>query len=409
MKNINPIIRWWVTPELPPEDVFASHNFISQWITHPIKRRLARVYIRLLKKFTKLTVIGVTGSTGKTTTTEILASILSKDGKTIWSAEGVDPVYNIPNTILRTSWGTKYLILEMSVEYMNEMNYYLWLVKPDVAVVTNIATTHTQYLMNKEGVAREKSKLVKGLSEDGTTVLNAEDPVVNTFSSLTKAKVFWFGDGSSVRAEGIRLQTDLTTFFTLIINKSKNTIHMKAYGSQYVANAVTAAACAHSLNITDDKIKSGLENFRHPVHRLSITKTAKSGIIFDDSYNSNPKAAVESLETFNKLSTGKIKIAVIGDMLELGKFEESAHRELGKKVAESGFDYVIGVGTLVRSIIEETEKSKRIKGNYLCSDVNEAISIVRPLLNSQTSLFVKGSRSIGLDKLVDAIILKRNE
>ncbi|MCX6704468.1 MAG: hypothetical protein NTZ07_03405, partial [Candidatus Woesebacteria bacterium] len=82
MKKLNPIVKWWVTPKLPPEDVFASHNFISQWLVHPIKRRLARWYLKLLQKYTKVRVIGITGSTGKTTTTEILGSILSTDGKT---------------------------------------------------------------------------------------------------------------------------------------------------------------------------------------------------------------------------------------------------------------------------------------------------------------------------------------
>jgi UDP-N-acetylmuramoyl-tripeptide--D-alanyl-D-alanine ligase len=403
MKKINPVISWWVTPKLPPEDVFASHNIFSQWVIHPIKRRLARVYLRFLQKYTDIKVIGITGSTGKTTTTEILASILSTDGKTVWSQEGVDPVYNIPNTILRSPWGTKYLILEMSVEYFNEMDYYLWLAKPDVGIVTNIATTHTEFLKNVEGVAAEKSKLIKSLSKGGLAVLNAEDSIAKSFAKFTNAEVCFYGKGSNIRAEEINLNRDLSTSFVLLSGSDKNAVQINAYGEQFVANAVAASAAAFSLGLNLENISDGIGKFKLPKHRLNIIESREFGIIFDDSYNSNPKAASESLDTFIKLASSKVKIAVIGDMLELGKFEESSHRELGKKVGNLGFDYVVGVGRAARFVVEEAAKTLRKEKCFLTSDESEAAPIVKKLLNGKTALFVKGSRSIHLDKLIDLL------
>ncbi len=404
MRKINPIIRWWVTPELPPEDIFASHNLISQWIIHPVKRRLARRYLKLLQKYTKIKVIGITGSTGKTTTTEILGSILSTQAKTCWSEENIDPVYNIPNTILKTSWGTKYLILEMSVEFVNEMGYYLWLVKPDIAIVTNIATTHTQFLKNVGGVSSEKSKLTKSLSENGIAVLNFEDPVVKTFAKSTKAKVCWYGRGSDIYAKDISLNKDLSTSFTLVTGKINRNVHMKAFGVQFVTNALAAAAAASSLGLGLESISAGIEKFKHLKHRLNIIRSKNHGIIFDDSYNSNPKAASESLDTFNKLAHSRKKIAVIGDMLELGQFEESSHKELGKKIGKMNFDYLIGVGSASRFVAEEAGKLMGQNKCFLTTNESEVLPILEPLLNKDSALFVKGSRSIHLDKLVDSLI-----
>lgn len=400
-KKANPFIKWWVTPKLPPEDIFAKHNPITQWMIHPIKRRVARAYLRLLQRLGRIKVIGITGSTGKTTTTEILASILSLSGKTTWSALGVDPVYNIPNTILRSSPGTKYLILEMSVEYVDEMDYYLWLAGPDIGIVTNIAASHTEYLKNKEGVAAEKSKLVKNLKKDGVAVLNGEDPLVSSMGKKSDAKIVYFGGKSTVSGSNIKLNENMSTDFTLKVGKNIKSVQIKALGNQFVNNALAAAAAADALGIGFDKIVKGIENFKRPAHRLNVFMSKNHGMIFDDTYNSNPKAASESLDTFKAVAKGKRKIAVIGDMLELGRLEEEAHRELGRKVGNMGFSNLVGVGNAARFIVEEASVKMKNEKCFLVGNYLEALGIIEPILGKDSALFVKGSRSMHLDKLVD--------
>jgi len=404
IKKINPILKWWVTPMLPPEDIFANHNLISQWLTHPIKRRMAKDYLKYLRKYGNIKVIGITGSVGKTTTTAILASILKKVGKTVCSAEGIDPVYNIPNTILKASRATKYLVLEMSVEYINEMDYYLWLAKPDIGIITNIAITHTEYLKNKEGIADEKGKIIKYLDKDDIAILNIDDPIVKSLSSLTKAKVVYFGKSGNISASEIELNKDMSTIFTLNIGMNNKVVHMNALGKQFVSNALAAAAAADALGVGIEDIVSGIELFERPRHRLNVISSQMSGIIFDDSYNSNPRAASESLDTFVEIAGGRKKIAVIGDMLELGKFEEQAHKELGDKAGSLGFSYLIGVGSAARFIVEEASKHMGNKNCFLVSNFAEALEIVKPLISKDTALFVKGSRSIHLEKLVESLI-----
>ena len=187
MYKVNPIIRWWVTPKLPENHIFIGGDsrpkessallgiYIRRWLIHPIKRRIAKYYLAILRRFFGLKVIGITGSTGKTTTKEMITSILRQEGKTTSSYANIDPVYNIPSTILRCSPSTKFLVLEMGVEFPGEMDFYLWLAKPDIGVVTNIYPTHTLFFGDVEGVYKEKSKLVKGLNTNGVAVLNGEN------------------------------------------------------------------------------------------------------------------------------------------------------------------------------------------------------------------------------------------
>ncbi|MGA2910757.1 MAG: UDP-N-acetylmuramoyl-tripeptide--D-alanyl-D-alanine ligase [Candidatus Microgenomates bacterium] len=368
MKKISPIVKWWVTPMLPEHDIFVRHNPISQWILHPIKRRIAKLYLELLQKYTDIKVIGITGSAGKTTTKEMLVSILRLDGRTVYTSKNIDSVYSIPNAILKALPGTKYLVLEMGVEYPGEMDFYLWLAKPDVGIITNIFPTHTEFLGSIDGVFKEKSKLVLSLSEKGTAVLNSDDKKLKGLSKKLVSKIVWF-------------DSDID-----LIKQDAN----------------TASAAAEIFGVTEEKINKGISNYKRPPHRLELIKHKSGALILDDSYNSNPWAALSTLEYFNRIAKGR-KIAVLGDMLELGDYDESAHRELGREVAESNFALVIGVGKSSKFLIDEiVRKSKKTK-TYLFANVDEATLLFKDLLQKDTDILIKGSRSIGLDKLIDAL------
>src|SRR3990170_1754459 len=211
--KVNSLIKWWVTPKLPYQDVYGLPllkekgvlsliNYrIIQWFSHPIKRRAARQYLRLLQHFTDIKVIGITGSVGKSTTSQMINSILKQNGSVVCTLPNVDSVYNIPNTILRCQPETKYLILEMSVEYPGEMDYYLWLAKPDIGIITNIYPTHTEFFTNIEGVRKEKVKLIQNLDKNNFAVLNLEDKNLKKSAKDLKAKIVWYGKKSQIFAK----------------------------------------------------------------------------------------------------------------------------------------------------------------------------------------------------------------
>lgn len=368
MTKINPLIQWWVTLKLPAEDVFAKHNFLSQWIIHPVRRRLAKWYLKILRRLTPIKIIAVTGSAGKSTTVQMIASILKSVGKTVATPPSIDPVYNVPNTILKVPYGTRYLVLEYSVEYPGEMDFYLWLAKPDIGVITNIFPTHIEFMGDIEGVFREKSKLVYSLPRSGIAILNSGDPKLKSLSGKLKSKIVWFDSN---------------------INPLKQ-------------NENTARATARVLGASEEVIKKGLEEYRTPPHRLTIIRHKSGAVILDDSYNSNPWAALSTLEYFNRLAKGK-KIAVLGDMLEMGSYDEAAHRELGRAVAKSGFEAVIGVGKSSKFLIDEVEKASKNTKTFLFPTAQDSLTTVKSFLTAGSYLLFKGSRSIGLDRLIEKL------
>lgn len=330
-------------------------KLIKKYIYHPIKNIIAKLYVLILQKIFGLVVIGITGSSGKTSTKEMLASILNLNGKTVWSKDNIDPVFNISTTILRCTPFTKYLILEMGIEYPNEMDFYLWLVRPYIGVITNIYPTHTLYLGDEFGVLQEKSKLVKNCK---IAVLNEGNKFLNGLKFTLPSKEYWF-------------------------KNSEDPIE---------SNSNAAKKVAEVLKIPEKIVTKGLESYHRPKHRLEIIKHKSGAILLDDSYNSNPEAAISTLKYFNKIAGKNRKIVVLGDMLELGKIEADEHKRIGRELKKYNFEKVIGVGNLVKFITDNTYKNS--------SDV---LPEVKKYLKPNVYILFKGSRSIGLDKVIDRL------
>jgi len=366
MKDI--FLKIWFTGKLPYEHIKITKgsNFkqcLLRWFIHPTKRRIARYYLCLLRKATDLKVIGITGSAGKTTTKEMLAAILKLEDKTVYTVANIDPVYNIPTTILRCGLKTRYLILEMGVEYPGEMDFYLWLAKPDIAVITNIFPTHTEFFGDIEGVFSEKSKLVKSLNKNGIAVLNEADSRLKLLINKIRAKIIWFNGENSDAARKV----------------------------------------SGIFGISEDKIERGLKNYDRPKHRYEIIKHKSGAVVFDDSYNSNPEALLRTIDKFNQLAKNNTKIAILGDMKELGKLEESEHRRVGKEIAKSNFNTVIGVGEAIQFLLDEVLNDSQETKILKFQKAEDALSELKPMLKKNVYVLIKGSRSIGLDKIADSL------
>ena len=413
--NLSKIFQWWMGSKLPIDHIFIPPEkrpkgihqifnvYFRKWIVHPIKRRIAKYYLLFLQKYFGIKVIAITGSAGKTTTKEMLASILRLKGKIVASYKNIDPIYNIPMTILKCTPATEFLILEFGVEYPGEMEFYLWLVKPDIGVVTNIYPTHTQFFKDTNGVAKEKLELVVSLSKDGFAILNNENKYTRRFAKKTKAKVLRFGEGGEVRAENSKLNNTLKTNFKLVIKKDKINVQLPVVGNQFVANALAAALVASVLEIDLSLIKKGLESYDKPEHRMNLVRLHSGALVLDDSYNNNPEAAKETLRSFTELAGNKEKIVVFGDMLELGKRQRGYHKELGKFISNLDIKYLIGVGALSKNTVESAGEKLNKENTFWVESEDKVDAILKPLLKKNRAVLVKGSRSIGLDKLVSRL------
>jgi len=400
------IQNWWFT-KLPEEHTKIQRGdsvwqFILRCFIHPVKRRVAKYYLIILKRLFGLKVIAVTGSAGKTITKEMIASILKQDGRVVWSRANIDPVYNIPSTILRCMPNTKYLVLEMGVEFLGEMDFYLWLVKPDVGVVTNIYYTHTQFLESFENVFDEKSKLVIALSKEGYAVLNREDKATYKLTKKIKSKILFFGDGGDVNASNVQLSTRGTNFKLIIKDRTYNVLIPQA-GEQFVKNALAAVATGYVLGVKDDRLLKGLLDVKPEEHRMNIFKHSSGALIVDDSYNSNPLALEKSLLAFKVLGKQRKKIAVLGDMLELGKYEDMFHKQIGINLSLYGINYLIGVGKASKVLVKEAEKKLGRENVFWVESYNKVYKVLFPLINKESAVLIKGSRSIKLDKVADRL------
>lgn len=410
------LIHWWFAPKFPdlqtkkvleykPDGLKNLVNDrVRTWLIHPIKRRLAKYYLLFLQRFFGIKVIGITGSSGKTTLKEMVADVLSTRGETVATFANIDPVFNIPTTIIRCKPSTKYLVLEMGVEFAGDMDFYLWLAQPDVGIITNITLTHTEFLQDLAGVAKEKGKLIESLSKNDVAILNGSDREVVKISPKTKAKIYWYNQrDSSARAENIRVSNDFKTSFSLIIDGARAGVTLPLLGDHFVSLALAAATVGQIFNISFENIKCCLENLKPFPQRMIPIRRKDNIVIIDDSYNANPFAVIQSLKIFSQLPAGR-KIFVFGEMKELGEYGIKGHEEVGTCAAKTGVDMIFSLGDLTLHTLRKAVEGGISKINTRLFDTKASlINHLKKSLKPKDLVLVKGSRSMAMEEIVEVI------
>jgi len=375
------------------------------------RTQLARVYLKLLPK---VEVIGITGSVGKTLTQNAIYSVLSQKFKTVVGDENLDPTFRIPQTILAAKPWHQKMILEYGIEHQGDMDHYLNLVKPHIAVITLIAPTHTKYLKDVEGVFAEKSKLLMALSKDGYAVLNADDPYCRKMAKMIQAKVWWYGrQPRGPLARRAKNMIKISHFkqdfkgsqFRMHYLGQKATVKWKVVGEHQLLSAYAAATVGLIYNLTLKQIAKGLSRVKSPLHRLNpIAK--KNWNILDDTYNSSPKAVVESLKTLVELGANRKKIAVLGEMKDLGDLSISAHKLLGGKIASSKVNYLVTIGKVASQIAKAAKKAS-FKGKIITVlNTQQALRELKRITDKKTLILVKGSRHAHLERIILGLLDK---
>jgi len=368
------LLRLWTGP-LPHEELFPDRkiNPLLHWFIHPLKRRIAKYYLLFLQKIFGLKVIAVTGSTGKTTTVNLLNSVLSLVGNTVKTLDSTTTTYNLPTTILRCSPSTKYLILEMGVEYPGDMDFYCWLVKPDIGLFLNISTVHAEFLGSLENIRAEKSKLLR-YSKIGLTA--------SDFPKVISSQI----------------TPDLTTKIKL----GQLEINLSLLGSHYSLNAAAVVAVTTRLKIPVTYLRDGLESLLPPLHRFNPVQLKSGRLLIDDSYNSNPVSAAASLETLQEIAavTGKTPVLIFSQMNELGQYEKSEHQKIGLEIKKSGIRNLFCIGPATKYTIDSAGFGKFFHTQEkLLAALNKLI-----ICNLDFVILVKGSRSWHLENLIREIV-----
>lgn len=370
---------------------------------HASKTALAKAYLKLLQN---TEIIAIAGSVGKTLTQNAVYSVISQKHESVMGDENLDPTFRIPQTILKAKPWHKYLILEYGVEHKNDMDHYLKIAMPKYAAMTVITAEHTKYLDDLEGVFSEESKIIENLPKSSYAILNADDQKSHKLAKLTKATVVWYGNKAK---RGVKISHFVATLhgsrFRIHYQGQMASVYWKVIGKHQLTSAYIGATLGILCGLTLKQIAKGLSLVKSPNHRLNVKLTDHISII-DDTYNSSPQAALESIKTLVELGKGKKKIAVLGEMKDLGKLSTESHMALGKQIAKTSINFLFTVGKTA-AIISDSAKKASFKGKIVnTANTKEIITQIKKLNIKRPVVLVKGSRHAHLERIVLGLMHK---
>lgn len=338
-------------------------------------------------------VVAITGSVGKTSTKDIIASVVATKYKTLKTQGNNNNNIGLPLTILKLR-DHEALVIEMGMNHFGEISLLTDIAKPTLAVITNIGTSHIGNLGSRENILKAKLEILEGMRIPKVIVNNDNDLLHNWYNENNKKiEIHTFGieNDSEVMAEDIKMQEE-SSEFTAIEDSKKVKINVPVGGKHFVYNALCAIAVGKMLDISTEQIRQGIESFELTKKRMDIKKLENGAIIINDAYNASYESMKVSLEFLAK-HTGERKIAVLGDMFELGKYTEELHRKVGKEVAKNNIDILICAGENAKYIIEEAQKNSKIKTYFMHNNEEIVEKLSRESKNGDVIL-VKASNGM---------------
>jgi UDP-N-acetylmuramoyl-tripeptide--D-alanyl-D-alanine ligase len=352
-------------------------------------------------------VVGITGSTGKTLAKETVADVLSRGFRVLRNEGNLNSESGLPMTLLNLDASHEVAVLEMSMYTVGEIARLAEIARPEVGVVLAVHPTHLERAGSIERIAQAKSELPAALPPGGLAVLNADDPRVAAMRDVTAAEVLTFGLGADadVRATEVTSRGVEGTEFLLTAPWGRRRVRSGTPGRHLVAHALAAATVAQRFGLPLDEVAMALAAGSRASHRMAILEAASGATLIDDTYNASPvsvRGAIEFLAE-TPVAAGRRRLAVLGDMLELGPDEERLHREVGTLAAEH-LDALLAVGPRGRWIAAGATAAG-LERVVTADDADQAVLVLDRELAPGVGdlLLVKGSRGIELDRLVEAI------
>ena len=351
-------------------------------------------------------VIGVTGSVGKTSTKDIIASVMSKKYNVLKTLGNYNNQIGLPLTILRLK-DHDAMVVEMGMSELGEISNLTKIAKPTVAVITNVGTAHIGILGSRENILKAKLEILDGLKENGTLVINNDNDMLNNWNNKNhsdKYNVITFGleNESDVMAKDVHISEDGSTYKMEMDNKKYN-VNISVGGSHFVLNSLCAIAVGNLFDIDINDILDGIANFELTKRRMQIEKNKIGATIINDCYNANYDSMKAALDYLGKISSRR-KIAVLGDMLELGGFSKTLHEKVGKEVAKNKVDILITVGDLSKDISRKAIEDGMDKNNvYLFNNNDEAINLLNKIIEKGDAILIKASNGMNFQQIFEKI------
>lgn len=406
-----------------------------------IEQILATLAKQILYKY-KPKIVGITGSIGKTSAKEAVFAVLNYKFKTRTNIKNYNNELGVPLTIINSEAKGKsvfgwlyvflkaikmilikdkdypeYLVLEMGADKPGDIEYLVNIAKPHIGVVTKVSPTHIEFFKSLDGIAKEKRKIVTCLNEFDYAILNFDDERVLKMQEKTRGQIITFGhkEGADVRAVEFANvgEAGLVDGIKFKVQHQGSTVpvilpHVVGAHQMNAALIASAVGIAVGMNLVD--ISEGLKKYRSPKGRMNVIAGINNSLLIDDTYNSSPEAAVKAVEAVAKLNMANYtyRIAILGDMLELGDISNKEHYELGKQVAENGFNLLISVGNFSNEI------ARGAKDHGLTAVINFENSVlasekISDLVRDSSLILIKGSQGSRMERVVESLMAEPDQ
>jgi UDP-N-acetylmuramoyl-tripeptide--D-alanyl-D-alanine ligase len=362
-------------------------------------RRLAEA----LRDAHPIPAVGITGNVGKTTTKDATAAALGARYRVLRTASSFNNEIGVPLTFLAIEPTHEVAVIEMGFYVPGEIADLCRLVRPRVGIITRIPDVPVHYSRTPsvDAIAAGKSELIEALPEDGVALLNADDPRVRALAPRTKARVVLFGESPEAGLRATDVSASGIEGLRFVAHDGARSAHVRLPlpGRHLVASALAAIGAATALGVPIDEAAIALSTMDVPAHRMNVRRAADF-VVIDDAYNASPAAVMAALAVLGSVPTRRV--AVIGDMLELGPLSADAHEAIGREAAKQT-DVLVGVGELARTIVSSA-RAAGLRDTHQVADRAEALVLLRRILRQGDTVLVKGSHSLALDELADALV-----
>ena len=379
-----------------PEDLRPDKFYIKVADTRLALKDLARHY---REKFA-IPVVQITGSVGKTTTKDMIAAVLAQKYRVLKTAENFNNDIGVPLTLLRLDHSHQAAVIETGMNHFGEIRYLGEMVQPDIAVISNIGDAHIEFLGSREGILKAKAEILENLRPGGTVILNGDDALLNTLTP--PFETLRCGQGENCAYRVTEIADHGVDGITCCLTTPREEYHLTipAPGEHMVYSASMAAAIGEKLGLTAAEIARGVACYAPTGSRMRVLRLAEERTVLDDCYNANPQSVTAALEILAKTDCAQ-RVAVLGDMGELGELTAQAHYNMGALAVMLGIDLVIAIGTHAARIAEGVECSGGQVQHFATKE--EALPTIRAQLTPQTAMLIKASHAMRFGQLVEAL------
>ena len=385
---------------LTMEEKIVDERLVTIWVENTQKALLdlARFY----RSQFSIPVIGITGSVGKTSTKEMIAATLSGKWKVHKTQGNFNNEIGLPLTLFQLEHEHDVAVIEMGMNHFGEIHNLSTTAKPDVAVITNVGTSHIENLGSREGILKAKLEILDGLNPKGILVINGDNDLLSTLKDVGVSMVtYGLDDKNDYWAKNITHE-GMYTIAEVITPHHRYKIKIKALGEHMVYNTLAAIAIAEYYKLSEEEILRGLSSYEPAKMRMHISELKNGLTIMDDTYNASPDSMKAALKVLKDYTSKGRKVAVLGDMFEMGEFAPKLHQEVGAFASTVGIDLLITVGTLAQHI-ELGYKEAGGQQVYYFETKDAFMNQMKALLQKEDCILFKASRGMHFETLVEEV------